>query len=214
MNTAIATETVPTTIGTPFGGGHTAGRILVDRRPFVIIIAPKAPGSHKPARWNKNTKSVEGAASFFDGLANTRAMAEAGSKIAKWALGLDIEGFADWYIPSRDELEICYRAFKPTKEKNWVYRNGENPSSLPPGYPYTEDFPAQTSVQRFRADDSKRKGEPAPATEAFEPAWHWSSTDYAGGSGYAWIQTFGGGGQDGAHKGTECPVRAVRRIPI
>lgn len=201
MNTAKAVEVVSQEIGAALGGGFITGRVLVDQRPYLIITAPRA---EEPivGRWNKNLKCVDGSRSFFDGLANTRAMAEAGSEIARQVLALRIAGFDDWYIPSRDELELQYRAFKPTKRENYVYRNGDNPSSLPPGYPYTEALPAQTTLQLFQEGER----------EAFDAAWHWSSTQYEAGSGFAWLQDFDGGNQPRGHKGDEFTVRAVRRV--
>lgn len=197
--TAAAVEVAPEALSERF-----AGRILIPGQGvFGIIVAPKALGEHDDTPWGKGTKAVKGAMSFFDGHANTLAMAEAGSKLAKWALGLSIDGQSDWYIPSRDELEICYRAFKPTTDKNYCYR-GDNPSSVPVGYAYMPDSPAQTAIEAFRQE----------AAEAFERAWYWSSTQYAGGEGCAWVQYFGDGSQDYGHKGYGYPARAVRRVLI
>lgn len=124
----------PTTINLAFGtlveGGYYAGRIRTPQgEEYGILVAPKASGQHKDTPWNRSTKRVNGALSFFDGLSNTLVMQEAGSKLAAWALGLQINGFSDWYLPSRDELELCYRNLKPGTEENWCYR-GDNPSSV------------------------------------------------------------------------------------
>jgi hypothetical protein len=163
----ITTET-PTVAGAPFAGGFYAGRILIAGALYAIVVAPKAGGVHKATPLGP-TKNVPGALSFFDGQANTVALAKAGSKLAKWAHGLEIGGFTDWYLPSRDELEICYRAFKPTQEENYCWR-GDNPSSVPPGYAYSLADPLQTTVEAFQAEEA----------EAFEPVWYWSSTQSAG----------------------------------
>jgi len=47
--------------------------------------------------------------SFVDGLANTRAMAAAGSELAQRILDLRIAGRDDWYLPALDETERLYR---------------------------------------------------------------------------------------------------------
>lgn len=196
-------QTIPAEIGHAIAGGFATGTIIVDRRPFLLITAPA--GEEKIVSiWNGKLKRVDGACSYFDGLANTRAMAEAGSELAQKVIALRIADFDDWYIPSRDELELQYRAFKPTKEKNWVYRNGDNPSSDPPGYPYTDRFPAQSAIEAFR------KG----GAEAFEPEWHWSSTQFEGDADFAWFQSFDDGHQGNAHEGNECHVRPVRRVAL
>ncbi len=130
-------------------------------------------------------------------------MAEAGSALAQWALGLDIGGFTDWYLPSRDELELLYRAFKPTADENFRL-SGDNPSSVPPGYAYSIDTPPQTPHEAFR------KG----GAEAFEALWYWSSTQ--GSPRFAWGQVFAVGSQSYDDKGYEARARAraVRRFLI
>jgi hypothetical protein len=196
---AAAIEVAPADLGERF-----AGKILIPGQGvYGIIVAPKALGHHDDTAWAKSTKSVPGASSFFDGLANTRAMAEAGSKLAQWALGLAIDGQSDWYLPSRDELELCYRAFKPTTDENYCWR-GDNPSSVPVGYAYSPESPAQTEIKAFRKDGA----------EAFERAWYWTSTQSAGGAGYAWMQGFDDGTQDYGRKSSGYLARAVRRVLI
>jgi len=44
--------------------------------------------------------------------------------------------------------------------------------------------------------------------------WHWLATQYAGGSGSAWIQAFTSGGQGTGHKGNRLCARAVRRLVL
>lgn len=190
--------------GAAMAGGFVAGKIRVGDDIFALIVAPKAEGEHDDAPWKKSQKTVEGALSYFDGRANTEAMAAAGSKVAKWARDLKIDGHDDWYIPSRDELELIYRNLKPGKQENYTYRHGENPSSVPVGYPYTDDSPAQTDVEVFRADGA----------EAMEEAWYWSSTQYAPSPSFAWCQGFTGGSQGNYRKGDSGRVRAVRRSAL
>lgn len=168
MNT-VAEQSAGLAIGAAIAGGFYAGSIRVGDQVYGLIVAPKSEGDHDDIAWNKSLKKVEGAQFYFDGRANTQAMAEAGSKAAQWALGLKINGHDDWYIPSRDELELVYRNLKPGKEENYTYRHGENPSSVPVGYPYTEDAPGQTEVEAFRSGGA----------EAMEEAWYWTSTQYA-----------------------------------
>lgn len=198
------TEILPI-IGTSMGGGFYAGRIRIGEDTFALIAAPKAEGEHDDTPWSKSLKAVEGALSYFDGRANTLAMATAGSKLAKWALGLRIGGADDWYLPSQDELEICYRNLKPTTEKNRCYaRSGINLSAVVPTYPYTPGFPAQTLAEAFQAG-----GE-----QAFEAAWYWSSTQHVSYSGFAWGQDFYDGYQVSVRKHRQFRARAVRRLPI
>lgn len=203
LNPSSINRDVPTTLGTPWEGGFYAGLISYNGDVFAQIAAPKAegqlPGSHE---WGKYGTQIAGADSFFDGLSNTKAMADAGLVIAERVLDLRIGGFDDWHIPARDQLELAYRGFKPTTEENSVYRYGDNPSSLPPGYPYTLLLPGQTPVELFREGGA----------EAFDDEWYWSSTQYSATS--AWGQYFGGGCQGYACKDYSGRVRAFRSIKL
>jgi hypothetical protein len=194
---------VPTVIGTPWEGGYFDGIICDGQDVFAQVVAPKALGEIGPRVWHRDTELlIPGADSFVNGLANTLAMANAGSEIAQKVLELRIAGFDDWHIGARDQLELQYRLLKPTKQDNWVGRHGDNPSSLPVGYPYSIHLPGQTSVDLFR------QGGP----EAFEAAWYWSSTQYSAGD--AWFQVFDDGGQGVTGKGYGGFVRPVRRLKI
>ena len=192
-------------LGTTMDGGFYAGRILVDGKPYAIIVAPKDEGERTDVEWNDDYKDVSGAKSWNDGLANTDAMAAAGSKLALWARDLRIAGHADWYLPSQDELEIMYRNLKPTTAENsqWA-RSGINLSAIEPTRPYTPDSPAQTMTEAFQHGGA----------QAFEPEWYWSSTQHASYSSNAWSQDFGDGDQGHYDKYYEGRARAVRRLPL
>lgn len=187
------------TFGTPVEGGFFAGYITMPDGVYGIAVAPKEQGEHR-GEWGKRGKDVPGARSYFDCRANTLAMAEAGSALAQKIAALGINGFSDWAIPSRDVLELVYRNLKPTKETNYVWRNGDNPSSVPAGYPYTEDAPAQTACEAFQV------GGP----EALSDEWYWTSTQSSAAG--AWVQDFDGGTQRYGDKGNEFLCRAVRRF--
>jgi hypothetical protein len=128
-------------------------------------------------------------------------MGEAGLRLAKWAQSLDIAGHTDWHIPSRDQLEICYRTLKPTSADNYT-RYGDNPSAVPVTWPYGVQTPAQTSAEAFQS------GGP----EAFEARWYWTSTQYSDSD--AWDQYFDFGSQDNSSKSYEGRARAVRTIQL
>ena len=191
--------------GDPVGGGFYAGQIRQADGVYVLIVAPKDGGEHDDAPWNGNSRRVENARSFFDGNANTSALLVAGSALADWVVGLALNDYDDWYLPARDELELVYRNLKPTDQDNYVWRSGENPSSVPVGYPYTADSPAKTAAEAFLA------GGP----EAFDDESHyWTSTQSESTSGNAWGQYFGGGLQGYGHEDYEFRARAVRRMKV
>ena len=202
MNT-ITIHTLPK-IGTAMPGGFFAGAIMLNGQRFAIIQPSKKLGELSGA-WHEDEVDVPGAKSYNDGLANTLAMAEAGSELAKLVLDLTIDGLSDFYIPSQDEAELCYRAFKPSTKQNWCYaRSGINLSAVPPTYPYTPEFPVQTTLDSF-----KQGGD-----EAFEQEAYWTSTQHAGYSDNAWCQDFDDGNQLNGFKSCELRVRPVRRQPI
>jgi hypothetical protein len=196
---------VPTIPGTPFAGGFFVARYLIGTEIYALVVSPKAEGELKDTKWSRIVlQGVDGAQSFFDGLANTEAMISAvDSDAASWTRELRIGDFGDWYIPSRDELELCYRAFKPGTEENFC-GSGDNPSALPATWPYSRTTPAQTSVEAFKAGGA----------EAFEETWYWTSTQYAGLESSAWCQLFYTGSQYYHHKANELRARAVRRVKI
>ncbi|UGA37893.1 hypothetical protein JOS77_28810 [Chromobacterium haemolyticum] len=124
--------------GEAFGGGFYVGRFHVGSAEYALIVAPKSVGEIK-GTWGEPGVEIPGAHSCCDGAANTKAMAEAGSELASVIAGLDINGFSDWHMPSRDEVEMCFRYLKPTPDENYcTFRDGDNPSSIPVGYPYPQ----------------------------------------------------------------------------
>ena len=192
---------VPAKIGVPFEGGFYGGKIRVGLVICAIVWAPKAEGEIT-GKWLDGYTDVPGATSCFDSMANTKAMAEAGSLIAQQALAATIGGHTDWCVPARDVLEMGYRYLKPTTEENDVYRYGDNPSSIPAGYPYTATSPEQTTVEAFKEDGA----------EAFDESWYFSSTQYS--EHGAWVQSFAYGDQNDFGKDYERRVRFVRLIPL
>ncbi|WP_019102358.1 DUF1566 domain-containing protein [Chromobacterium haemolyticum] len=189
-------------LGEAFGGGFYVGRFHVGSAEYALIVAPKSAGETK-GTWVEHGVEIHAARSCCDGAANTMAMADAGSELASLIAGLEINGLRDWYLPSRDELEMCYRNLKPTSDENYcTFRDGDNASSIPVGYPYTEQEPAQTTVNVFMAGGA----------EAFDPAWYWSSTQYSRHGAY--VQDFNGGDQYDDAKLITLRARAVRRVLI
>ncbi len=199
-------EEITPILGTAMGGGYYAGRILIDGQAYALIVAPKAEGEREDVEWIDNVKSASDATPYYDGLANTSAMAVAGSQLAQWARDLRIAGADDWYLPSQDELEIIYRNLKPGTRQNYCYaRSGINLSAVTPTRPYTPEHPVQTCAEAFQLG----------APEAFELGWYWSSTQHAADSDSAWAQYFSYGFQCTSY-GTfsQFRARSVRRLAI
>jgi hypothetical protein len=179
-------------------GERLAGRIRIGAEIYATLLPPLAVRAHPAAPWNDTMARVDGALSYCDGYTNTLAMVKAGSRIAEYALDHGL------YIPARDELECIYRNFKPGAETYDQWRAGDNPSSIPPGYPYTKASPRQTEIAEFCTGGA----------EALPEGWIWTSTQYAHGVAYAWAQTFGYGVQGYYRESFELEVVLVRRLLI
>jgi hypothetical protein len=95
-------------IGAAIGGGFFAGRFFIGAQAYGLIVSPKAQGDIEPMPWGNARKNVTGALSYNDGRANTIAMAEAGSKLAKQVRELRISDCDDWYLMSRQEALMAF----------------------------------------------------------------------------------------------------------
>ena len=204
---------IPTRIGQLANGGYFTGVIRIRNSAYAIIVAPK---------WSEITvcqlKTTPDATlctqSVNDGLANTHAMNDSSHPVVQHCCNITLGGYNDWYLPSRDELELCYHNLKPTSDSNLVYHaceyytgnlgleNGTNPNSVPPGLAYTLTAPLQTIVTSFCASSK----------EAFYPNWYWASTEYSVINSCAMMMGFSNGIQDKCTKTYPAIyVRAVRR---
>ncbi len=197
--TQQSTLTLPAAIGAPFEDGRLAGAIDVGGSIYAIVKPPIAECLHPRIVWNRNRKLVEDAYSLNDGLANTEAMARAGSELSQWALDHKL------HIPSVDELDLLYRAFKPGTARNDCWnRSGINLNSVPPAHPYTPEFPAQTEIEECREGGA----------EAIHAEWIWTSTRSRHLSDWAYAQHFAHGSQTDVDKVYEFCAVAVRRVLI
>lgn len=195
---AAPTVTAPA-IGQPYGGGFVTGitRDPVTGKRYLNITAGAA--HEMVGKWGEYGEKTEGADSFTDSLANTKAMASAGSDLAAKVLALSIDGLTDWAIPARDVQELQYRHFKPTIEENWANsRNGDNPHSDPVGHLYSEEDPLQTVHTAFQEGGA----------EAFRDTWYWSSSQRSASTAFG--LGFVDGYQGYVGKGHELRVRPVR----
>ena len=195
----------PTEPGSPWGGGFYVGRLHIAGALHALIVAPKEGGELHGA-WHSDSAIVAGARDCADGLTNTRNMAVCGSELADRALAARLGGFDDWHIPARDALEMLYRYLKPGV---WVnecnFRDGDNPSSAPPGFPYTPLLPEQTNALPFRDG----------ASEALAAAGYWSSTESSSSPSKAYFQDFDEGFVNVKEKFWSHGIaRLVRVIPL
>ena len=206
---------IPTRIGQKIEGGYFAGVIRVKDCAYAILAAPKSTERSIPFKTHcsgtPNTQLVN------DGWSNTNAMNDSAHPAAQYCRSLTVCGYADLYLPSRDELELCYRVFKPTDQVNVTsytagtytgnlrLANGTNLNSIPTGAAYTETNPARTIATAFRAG----------SVEAFETSnYYWTSTEFSNYTSFSLIQYFSSGNQTWYDKTNVLRVRSVRRVPI
>jgi len=186
-------------IGQAYGGGFVTG---ITRDPVTgkrSLHITSGAEHELVGEWGKYGEKIEGADSLTDSLANTQAMAAAGSELAAKVLALEIGGFTDWAIPALGVQELQYRHFKPTTEENWANsRNGDNPHSEPVGQLYSEEDPLQTVHEAFQEGGA----------EAFRDTWYWSSSQRS--ANLAFNMNFDDGYQDYTAKFSELRVRPVR----
>lgn len=194
----------PTTIGEAYGGGYYAGKINDGGTQYYLIVAPKASGENSAKQWKTSQTTTAGTTSVIAGPTNSANMNDASHPAAQFCEGLTIGGYSDWYMPAKNELEVCYYFLKPTTDANSTsYGSNANAVSPEPiSTNYTSGSPAQTSATIFRTGNS----------EAFASDYYWSSTEYS--STNAWAQRFTNGNQTNASKDGSNYVRAVRRLPI
>ena len=198
----------PTVIGQAYGGGFYAGQIGVSGvATHYLVIGPKSSAETTDIRWKNVNTATSGADSAIDGPQNTADMVADGNATvypaAHFCNDLVTGGYSDWYMPARNEIEICYYNLKPTTATN-TGAAGTNLNAVPERTSnYTAEVPAQTSLAAFQADSG---------AEHFSPNKYWSSTEFSSNS--ARFEYFTRGVQGYTDKNSTYRVRAVRRVAV
>jgi hypothetical protein len=193
-------------IGAAYEGGFFAGQISTAGNgiaDYNLVIAPKSSGQNSSKQWKTSNTTTAGTTSVIDGPTNSANMNNASHPAAQFCEGLTIGTFSDWYMPAKNELEVCYFNLKPTTASN-VTSAGTNTNAVPSrGSNYTVGTPAQTSATDFQTGN----------TEAFAAGvTYWSSTEYS--ETLAWGQNSTNGNQFDFTKNNSGYVRAVRRVAV
>ena len=198
-------------IGSALGGGFYAGQIGVSGvATHNLVIGPVASAQSTSLQWKNVATATTGSDSAIDGPQNTADMVADGNATvypaAHFCNDLVIGGFSDWYMPARNELEICYYNLKPTTSSN-VTNSGINPNAIPArASNYTSGNPAQTSAAVFVT---------STGAEAFTALNYWTSSDNI--TTFAYYTGFAYGYQAPLARGAKTGykhVRAVRRVAV
>jgi hypothetical protein len=194
----------PLAIGDALGGGFFAGQISTAGNGIANYNLVVGPVSSTQSTLQYKTSNTSGdPTSVIDGPANSATMNSATYPAAQFCEALTTGGFSDWYMPAKNELEVCYYNLKPTTASNNT-SSGINANSVPArASNYTTGSPAQTSAAAFVT---------STGAQAFTAAFYWSSTE-AGTN--AWNQRFSNGFQYNLYnKNYPHLVRAIRRVAV
>ena len=197
-------------IGAAYEGGFFAGQISTAGNSIAdynLVVGPVASAQNTSKQWKNANTATTGADSVIDGPQNTADIVAHGNATVypagHFCNDLTIGGFSDWYMPAKNELEVCYYNLKPTTANNQT-SSGINANAVPArASNYTLGTPTQTSAADFQSTGA----------EDFTTTYYWSSTENSATS--AWSQAFSSGYQyDLFQKTKSYPVRAIRRVAV
>ena len=196
-------------IGEAYGGGFFAGQIGVSSVATHNLVVGSRSAAQASRQWKNAATATAGADSNIDGPQNTADMVADGNSTvypaAHFCNDLVIGGFSDWYMPAKNELEVCYFNAKPSTANNNT-SSGINPNAVPArasNYTNGPRVPDQTSAAVFLLG----------GVAEFDTANYWSSTESAVSD--ARYQNFSDGAQSNyGYKTNYIRVRAVRRVAV
>jgi len=191
-------------IGSAFGGGFFAGQISTAGNgiaDYNLVVGPLA-SAQSSLQWKIVNTSTSGTSSVIDGPANSSAMNNATHPAAQFCEAVTAGSQTDWYMPAKNEIEVCYYNLKPQTDLNNT-SSGINTNAVPSrGSNYTAGNPAQTSATLFQIGNA----------QAFTSADYWNSTEFSATSG--WLESMRIGYPGGYPKNGVFRVRAIRRVAV
>lgn len=200
-----STTTLPT-IGAAYSGGFFAGQISTSANgiaDYNIVIGPKSSAENSSKQW-KTSNTGGDPTSDINGPSNSSTMNSSTYPAAQFCEGLTIGGFSDWYMPAKNEFEVCYYNLKPDTQNN-TSGSGTNTNAVPSrGSNYTSGNPAQTSATDFKSPSGAQR---------FALDTYWTSTQASNTAG--WRQATNNGAQGNyTYKTYTNFVRAIRRVAV
>ena len=194
----------PLVIGQAYAGGYYAGQISTAGNgvaDYNLVVGPKS-SSQTDAAWKTSGTTTSGTSSVIDGPTNSAAMNNASHPAAQFCEAVTAGGFTDWYMPAKNELEICYYNLKSSTVAN--SGSGINPNAVPARASNYGASPVQVSAEIFQSPSG---------TEHFNTTMFQSSTEFS--ATQKWGQNWASGGsQYGRNKVYSDLTRAVRRVAV
>ena len=112
----MTTQATIPAFGSPLGGGFFGGEIIINGERFALVVAPKAEGEKMELQYKqKDRNTADGTHIENQGLVNSDLINDVNHPAAQFCRGLQIGGFDDWYLPSRDELMHIWMALGPRR---------------------------------------------------------------------------------------------------
>ena len=197
-------------IGAAYGGGFYAGQIGVSSvATHNLVVGPASSGQFIGA-WKTSLTTTAGTNSVIDGPANTAAMIAAGAAAHPCGQFCDnavIGGFSDWYMPAKNEMEVCYYNLKPTTGSNDT-GSGINANAVPArASNNSAGTPARTSATSFQSGGAEA------FTSAGNAGDYWNSTERDASTAFLTRMSAGGQYYDGKPAAV-FSVRAIRRVAV
>jgi hypothetical protein len=112
-------------IGAKCEGGYFGGIVNNNEERYAIIVSPKDLGETKLQFKTTNTAD-SGIQSTWNGQANTFNLNDDEHPAAQWCSNLNINGYTDWYLPAKDELNLIYNNFKKDFIKDFYWTSTEH----------------------------------------------------------------------------------------
>ena len=193
---------IPTRIGQECHGGTFTGFNRINNRVYGIIVAPKH--TEQRLEWATNLSSVKEARSECDGYTTSNAINDQCYPAAAYCRSLTVNGYSDWYLPSKNELELCYFYLKPRNNQRYK-RVGPKQTAIPTCLYFSNRIPSPTLLFQFTL-----KGK-----ESFSRKRdYWSSTESSHDNECVVLQDFNNGFCFSVYKFKTFTVRAVRRVEV
>jgi hypothetical protein len=207
----IAGNSSGPTIGDAYEGGFYAGQISTAGNSvadYNLVIGPAASAYSASKQWKTSQTATAGTTSLIDGPGNSAAMNDASHPAAQFCEALTIGGFSDWYMPAKNELEVCFFNLKPTAGTAPA-SSGINANAVPArASGYSAGAPDQTSATAFKTGG-------AESFTGGGNGYYWSSTAVINQASRAWIQHAPYLTQNSyGYKSNYQKIRATRRVAV